>query len=368
MNENIIGQILKDNFYDIHFVSEYEKRVIEDIINCRTTAMGGRIEHCDNCGHEIILYNSCRNRNCPNCQGSQSFKWLSKRLDETLPVSYFHCVFTIPKELKELFLYNKRTCLKILFKSVSNTLTQAAKRNLKIKIGFMSILHSWDQLLNFHPHIHCVAAGGGLNNDNSKWIDVKNKNYLLPVKKLSRVFRGKILFYLNKAFRKSLLKIDTNSFLSICNTVSKKDWVVFVKRPMGGAGQVLKYLSRYTHKIGISNRRILNYDGKFVTFSYRDRRDGNKEKTKTIPVILFIRKFMLHIIPRRFVKIRFYGFMVNRFRKKIIILRRELIMKYSSDLEYILPDISIIPFVNYTACPVCKVGKMRLLVTGENSS
>jgi len=195
MGENIIGKILKDNFSKIQTVSDYEKKVISNIIDCRTKVMGGRIEKCEACGHEIQLYNSCRNRNCPNCQGTQSFKWLSNRLNEALPVQYYHGVFTIPDELKKLFLYNKRVCFKILFKCVSQTIGQIAKRNLKLFPGFISILHTCDQKLNFHPHIHCVITAGGLDKNKTKWIDVKNKKYLLPVKKLSRVFRGKILFY-----------------------------------------------------------------------------------------------------------------------------------------------------------------------------
>jgi len=361
MSENIIGRILNDNFSKIKIISDYEKKVIRNIIDCRTVAMGGRIERCDSCRHEIQLYNSCRNRNCPNCQGTQSFKWLHKRLNEALPVQYYHGVFTIPEELKKLFLYNKRICLNILFKCVSQTIQKVAKRNLKIKLGFICILHTWDQRLNFHPHIHCVITAGGLTEDKTEWINVKNKNYLLPVKKLSRVFRGKILFYLNKAFKKGLLKIDRNSFISVCSLVSKKEWVVYLKRPLGGAGQVLKYLSRYTHKVGITNKRIIGYDGKNVTFSYRDRRDDNIEKELTLPTELFIKRFILHIVPKRFVKIRFYGFMVNRYRKKLTALCRELIASVESNLQDILPVISILPFIDHSICPVCGKGRMRLV-------
>jgi hypothetical protein len=367
MSENKIGQIFHDNFHKIHFVSEYERRIIKNIIDCRTSVMGGRIEHCNNCGHEIIMYNSCRNRNCPNCQSNLSFKWFNKHFKGSLPVNYFHSVFTIPEELKDIFLYNKKVCLNILFKSVSKALIQAAGRRMKSKIGLISILHTWDQKLNFHPHIHCILAGGGLSFDRTKWISVKNKNYLLPVKILSRVFRGKLLFYLNKAKNKGLLKVDKNHFLSICNTVSKKEWVVFMKRPVNGAKHVLKYLSRYTHRIGISNRRILNYDGNSVTFSYRDRRDCNNEKTLTLPAMLFIKRYILHIVPRRFVRIRFYGFLVNRFKTKLLQLCRELILKDALDLNHVLPDISVIEFVDYSVCPVCRKGKMvtKLLINSS---
>lgn len=362
MSENVIGRILEDHLCKIQTISGYEKKVIQNIIHCRTAVMGARIERCKLCGHEIQLYNSCRNRNCPNCQGTQSFKWLHKRLNEALPVQYYHGVFTIPEELKMLFLYNKRVCLNILFKCVSQTIQQVAKRNLKIKLGFICILHTWDQQLNFHPHIHCVITAGGLNEDKTKWIGVENKNYLLPVKKISRVFRGKILFYLNKAMKKGLLKTDKNSFISICAIVAKKEWVIYLKRPLGGAGQVLKYLSRYTHKVGITNRRIIGYDGVTVTFRYRDRRAGNKEKELTLPVMLFIKRFILHIVPKRFVKIRFYGFMVNRYRKKLAAYCRELIATTQGNLMFVLPEVSLLPFIDHSVCPVCGKGKMQLVV------
>jgi hypothetical protein len=359
--ENNIGKILENNFNKIIFNSKYERRVIKEIINCRTEKMGQRVEKCDHCGNKIIYYNSCRNRNCPNCQGKQGFKWMNNRLNEALPTDYFHSVFTIPEELRELFLYNKRVCINILFKSVSRTLTQVAKRNLKIKTGFITILHTWNQKLLFHPHIHVIIPGGGISFDESKWISVKN-GYLLPKKKLSLVFRGKILFYLNKAFRKGKLNVKENYFLSVCNIVSQKDWCVYVKRSIGGATQVLKYLSQYTHKVGISNRRIISYDDKTVTFSYLDRDDGNKKKTLTLPVMTFIKRFMLHIVPKRLVKIRFYGFMANICRKKKIELCRDLIMKDSKELDFVLPNIETGKFIDHTICPLCKAGKMKLYI------
>lgn len=367
MSENIIGQIFKDHFFKMYNISEFEYKVINNIINCRTEIMGERVEKCDHCGHEIRLFNSCRNRNCPNCQGTQAFKWLRKRLDEALPVNYFHGVFTIPQELKHLFLYNKVLCLKILFKSASRTLQQVAKKNHKIKIGFISILHTWDQQLNFHPHIHCVIAGGGLNQDKTKWIEIKNKNYLLPKKILSKVFRGKVLFYLNKAFRNNKIKIDRNEFVSLCSISAKKDWGVYLKRSMGGVEQVLKYLSLYTHRIAISNHRIKNYDGKIVTFTYRDRKDQNKQKILSLPADLFIRRFILHIVPKRFVKIRFYGFMVNRLRKKIIPICKEFIAIASKSIENILPPLSAL-FTEYSTCPICKKGLMKIVKQLEDTS
>lgn len=229
-----------------------------------------------------------------------------------------------------------------------------------MNIGYITILHTWDQKLNFHPHIHCVIAAGGLNDDKTKWMSVKNDRYLLPVKKLSRVFRGKFLFYLNKAFKKNLIKIEKTAFINLCSIASKNEWVVYLKRPLGGAGQVLKYLSRYTHKVGISNKRIKYYDGNYVIFSYRDRKDNNIEKEMKIPALLFVQKFILHIVPKRFVKIRFYGFMVNRFRRKLIALCRSLISETEGNLSDILPSISLLPFIDRTVCQVCGKGRMKL--------
>lgn len=362
MSENSIGQILKDHYQSITAISEYERKVIRNIIDCRTQAMGGRVEKCSDCGHEIILYNSCRNRNCPNCQASQSRAWLEKRQKEVLPVSYYHGVFTIPSELNSLFLHNKRVCFDVLFKAVNKTLTQTAFRNLKLQIGFMSILHTWDQRLNFHPHIHCVIAGGGFHIDTKEWTGLKNKKYFLPVKVLSRVFKGKLLFYLNKAFRKKLLKTSASDFISACKTVSQKEWVVYLKRPFAGPRQVLKYLSCYTHRVGISNKRILKQDGKSVTFTWRDRKAGNSKKTLTIPAVLFVQRLLLHILPRRFVKIRFGGFMVNRLRKKMTEQCGKLNTLAANKYMECFTDDSYTSMTNTASiCPKCQKGTMLFL-------
>jgi len=231
------------------------------------------------------------------------------------------------------------------------------------KPGFISVMHTWDQKLNYHPHIHTIIAGGGLSFDKLNWKS-SCKNFLLPVKILSKVFRGKMLFYLNKAFKKGLIRFPAKlkymererSFISICNNISKKDWNIYAKRPFGGPMQVLKYLSSYTHKVGISNRRLVSYDGKNVTFKYRDRADDNKEKTMTLPVKLFIERFVMHILPKRFVKIRFYGFLSNRFKKRNIELINDILDKTMGDTFDALPAIYSIRISGNSLCPVCKKG------------
>jgi ribosomal protein S8 len=250
----------------------------------------------------------------------------------------------------------------ILFKSQSRTLLKVIGKIFG-KPGFISVMHTWDQKLNYHPHIHTIIAGGGLSSDKSKWKSSR-KNFLLSVKILSKIFKGKMLFYLNKAFKKGLIRFPVKlkymeaerSFISICNNISKKDWIVYAKKPFGGPMQVLKYLSRYTHKVGISNKRLVSYDGKNVTFKYRDRADENKEKTMSLPVKLFIERFVMHILPKRFVKIRFYGFLANRFKKNNLILIENILDKITGDTFDALPAIYSIRFIDNSLCPVCKKG------------
>jgi hypothetical protein len=293
--------------------------------------------------------------------GDRAIKWVNARVNELLPVNYFHLVFTIPKELRPIFLYNKTLMYKILFKSQSRTLLKVTG-NIFGKSGFISALHTWDQKMNFHPHIHTIITGGGLSLDGSKWNS--SRDFLFPVQALSKVFKGKMLFYLNKAFKKGLIRfpeklkymLSEKSFISICHSISKKDWNVNAKKPFGGPLQVLKYLSRYTHKVGISNKRIVSYDGKNVTFKYRDRMDQNKEKIMTLSKELFIQRFMMHILPRRFVKIRFYGFLSNRHKKENISLIENIINKDRGNTFDSLPAIYSIRFIDHSICPVCKKG------------
>ena len=288
---------------------------------CRTSALGGHIYECDTCGHIKISYNSCRNRHCPKCQTFAKEKWLYERSKSLLPTHYFHIVFTVPEQLNSLILFNQKELYSIFFASVSETLIELAKdkKYLNADIGFTSILHTWGQNLMNHPHIHCIVPGGGLSLDKSKWIKSKKK-FFIPVKVLSRKFRGKFLYYMNKLYLKNKLKFPANIselgsrdvFNQFKDSLYKKEWIVYSKPPFGSAEHVLQYLSRYTHRVAISDNRIIKVDNDNVVFKWRDYKDNNKEKVMTLKPQEFIRRFTMHILPDRFVKIRHYGILGNR--------------------------------------------------------
>lgn len=386
MNNNIsvpdhdleLADILRMHRSKLHGLNRYENRVINNIMSCRTSVLGGHKQMCDNCGHIEISYNSCRNRNCPKCQGSNSFKWLKNRLSDLLPIEYFHVVFTFPKVFNDIFLYNKVAAYKLLFKSTSETLKEVTlnPNNLGANIGFISVLHTWDQQLNLHPHIHCIVPGGGLAGDKSKWISCK-KDFFVAVRKLSVVFRGKLLSKLEKLFNKGKLSFkgriegykEESMFKSILKKAARKKWVVYSKKPFAGPLQVFKYLGFYTHKIGISNERILSMDDNSVTFKWKDRRNNNEEKQSKIDAVLFIKRFLLHIVPKGFMKIRYYGIMGNKVKKELIPLCKNLIAKsketsedeQNSIKETISLEISKIENYDYSLCPVCEKGNLKLL-------
>lgn len=307
-----------------HNLPYHLTKVINNIIHCRTSELGGHIDECEECGHTRISYNSCRDRHCPKCQTLKKERWLQDRKDDLLPVSYFHVVFTIPQELNFLTLTNQKEMYSILFKAVSETLLELSrdKKYLGCEIGFTTILHTWGQNLMNHPHIHCVVPSGGLSLDGNKWINSKNK-FFIPIKVLSRKFRGKFLYYLKKEyFNNPKLKFfgeiedlkHKYIFQSFIDKLYKKEWVVYCKPPFGSPEHVLEYLGRYTHRVAISNNRIVYFDDEFVVFKWRDYRNNNKEKLMTVTVEEFIRRFLLHVLPQKFVKIRHYGILSNRNR------------------------------------------------------
>lgn len=363
-----LADILQANIHKIQFITSYEKKVLNAIINCRTSKLGRHKLFCDNCGYTEISYNSCRNRHCPKCQGSNGFKWVDKKMKDILPVEYYHAVFTVPDTLNKIILYNKKIAYKLLFKAVSKTLLEVAgnKKNLGAKIGFISVMHTWDQLLNFHPHIHCIVTGGGLSMDKSKWISSKKK-YLLPVKILSKVFRGKFLSFLEKYYKKGKLKFtgkikqfnDPVIFKNILKTSASKDWVVYCKKPFAGPDQVFNYLARYTHRVGISNSRIVSMKDGNVTFIYKDRQN-NKKKTATISALTFVKRFLLHILPSGFVKIRHYGFLANCIRQKMILKIKEL-LKDCVLIEDLNQSIMYQTRIDKFLCPKCRKGELQLL-------
>jgi Putative transposase/Transposase zinc-binding domain len=309
-------------------------KVLRAIEHCRTATLGGHIDSCSRCGHRAISFNSCRNRHCPKCQTSARNKWLKRRADELLPVLYFHVVFTLPHELSALALQNKRVLYELLFRASAETLLEIAAdpKHLGAHIGFLSILHTWGQNLLHHPHVHCVIPAGGLAPDRLLWRRTRPR-FFLPVRVLSRVFRGKFMEGLEHAFAQRELSFSGNlqhlansrQFQRLLDQLSHKDWVVYAKPPFGGPEHVLHYLARYTHRIAISNHRLLSFNGKQVTFCWKDYAHSNKKRKMTISADEFLRRFLLHVLPGGFVRIRHFGFLANRHRTEMITLCRELI-------------------------------------------
>ncbi len=280
-------------------------KIVNAILNCRTRVLGGHLYACSSCKKSEPRYNSCRNRHCPKCQGSQTAKWLKARAEELLPVPYFHLVFTIPHELNPIIIKNKKLLLSLLFKAQAKTLEDVSKKRLG-KIAYFSVLHTWGQKLNFHPHIHTVVPGVYLKN--SKTVVSSNK-FFLPKKVLSTVFRAVFLKILVQEFNNSKFTYPEIEFYQIINKIKCKEWIVYAKKPFANPKVVLKYLARYTHRIAISNSRINSFNNNNVTFTYKDYKNRYKKKTLTLPAKEFLRRFFLHALPRDFVRIRYYGFL-----------------------------------------------------------
>ncbi|MCC5910974.1 MAG: IS91 family transposase [Clostridiaceae bacterium] len=306
-----------------HPLPHHLLKTMSAIETCRTSKLGGHVDKCDSCGHLKISYNSCRNRHCPKCQTLAKERWLHNRKKDLLPIGYFHIVFTIPEELNFIALLNQKEMYSILFKAASETLLELGKdaKYLGAEIGFMSILHTWGQNLMNHPHLHCIVPGGGMSLDGKRWINSK-KDFFIPVKVLSRKFRGKFLYYFKKAYYTKQLKFtgdvellkEKTHFKSFIDKQYKKEWIVYCKAPFKNAAYVLEYLGRYTHRVAISNNRIVKMENGNVTFRYRDYRDDNRKKLMTITAEEFIRRFLMHVLPSKFVKIRHYGILSNRNR------------------------------------------------------
>jgi predicted Zn-ribbon and HTH transcriptional regulator len=356
-------------------------KVIDAVVRCRTGVMGGHIERCDSCGFERPAYYSCRNRHCPKCQSLAKVKWLDKQKSETLPMGYFHLVFTLPHELNGLVLTNKKILLSHLFKAVSETLVDFGHTRLGGQIGFITVLHTWDQTLLDHFHLHCLVPAGALSSDQKRWTPAR-KNFLFPVKALSIVFRGKFLDLLKKAFdRNKLLFVgqtvslaDSVAFNLLINALRKKPWIVYAKKPFGSPVHVLDYLGRYTHRVALSNDRILSARNGAVTFSYRDRKNQDRKKTMTLDAHEFIRRFLLHVIPKGFVRVRHFGFLANRSKSRLSKCRQLL------DLDPIVPKLAQrsvheimlqLTGIDISQCPLCQKGTLvfaDLPIASWNSS
>jgi Putative transposase/Transposase zinc-binding domain len=324
---------------------------------CRTAQLGGHLDRCDGCGFERPAYNSCRNRHCPKCQSLAKARWLEKQTAELLPVGYYHLVFTLPHELNRLVLDHKKILLTLLFKAVSETLLEFGRSRLGGTLGIVSVLHTWDQTLKDHFHLHCLVPCGALSFDRSRWIPAR-KNFLFPVKALSRVFRGKFLAFLKPS-------IDRGKIAPVDTLLRQKNWNVYAKKPFGSAHTVLDYLGRYTHRVALSNDRILKIENGKVTLSYRDRKDGDRKKIITLEAHEFIRRFLLHVLPDGFMRIRHFGFLANRSKKQALARCRQLL-----DLDPALPHRPVestkerllkIAGVDLSRCPRCHKGTMMVV-------
>lgn len=309
-------------------------KVLTAIARCRTATLGGHRDQCVRCGYQAISYNSCRNRHCPKCQTNAREKWLRKREQELLPVDYYHLVFSVPHGLVPLIWQNKKILFTLLFEASAATLLEVAAdpRHLDAEIGFFSILHTWGQTLQPHPHVHCVVPGGGLSSNHACWISSRC-HFFLPVKVLSRVFRGKFVAGLRRAFRRDELAFHgeclslTNgkAFAAFLRTLFRQDWVVYAKPPFGGPEHVLQYLARYTHRVAISNHRLVSVDQQHVTFRWKDYAHHNKRRTMTLSNEEFLRRFLQHVLPKGFPRIRYFGWLANRRRGKLLPLCRALL-------------------------------------------
>src|SRR6266704_3721781 len=310
-------------------------KVLLAIARCRTAALGGHIDECTRCGHRATLsYNSCRNRHCPKCQIAARERWIAARRRELLPTRYLHVVFTLPHRLAPLVLQNKKILYDLLFRTSAETLLEVARdpRHLGAEIGFFSVLHTWSQQLKLHPHVHCVAPAGGLSPDRARWVGSR-KNYFLPKKVLRKVFRGKFVNALKQAFQDGLLRFEGNLkllakpkiFAAWLRPLYRQDWVVYLKPPFGGPEYVLQYLGRYTHRVAISNHRLVSFIDGQVTFRWRDSADHNKQKPLPLSVDEFLCRFLLHILPQGFVRIRNFGFLANRKRAMLLPLCFQLL-------------------------------------------
>ena len=322
-------------------------KVLRAISRCRTSALGGHRDQCERCGYQAISYNSCRNRHCPKCQTNAREKWLRKRQKELLPVDYYHLVFSVPHRLVPLIWQNKRLLFTLLFQTAAGALLEVASdpRHLGAEIGFLSILHTWGQTLKAHPHIHCVVPGGGLLPDHTCWVSSRS-SFFLPVKVLSRVFRGKFIEGLRRAFTNNKLLFygeclpfkDKKVFSEFLRTLYQQDWVVYAKPPFGGPEHVLQYLARYTHRVAISNHRILSVDETNVTFQWKDYAHHNKRRSMTLTCDEFLRRFLQHILPKGFPRIRYFGWLGNRRREKLLPHCRILLQQKVNETSTALPD------------------------------
>ena len=355
-------------------LSTAQRRVMSAIELCRTAALGTHLEQCDQCQHERVCYDSCRNRHCPKCQSLARAQWIEDRQSELLDTEYFHVVFTLPEEIAAIAYQNKEVVYGILFRATSETLRTIAAdpKHLGAEIGFFAVLHTWGQNLLFHPHLHCVVPGGGLSPKGDRWISCR-RGFFLPVRVLSRLFRRLFLELLEKTFDNHQLNFfsslcelqDRQAFLRYLAPLRREEWVVYAKPPFAGPKQVLDYVGRYTHRVAISNNRLLDIENGEVQFRYKDYRHDNQQKVMTLAAEEFIRRFLLHVLPDSFQRIRYYGFLGNRYRQEKLERCRQLLGMASADQTTLATEpkdyrdrYEQLTGVSLRLCPVCRQGRM----------
>jgi len=361
------NRFIENNTRWIHWT---HRKVLQAIAQCRTASLGGHRDQCPRCGYRAISYNSCRNRHCPKCQNGARDKWVAARQNELLAVPYVHVVFTLPQQLSQLMLQNKKVLYDLLFRASAETLLQVARnpKHLGADIGFLSVLHTWGQNLLHHPHVHCVIPAGGLTADHSQWVHPRYQ-FFLPVGVLAKVFRGKFVAGMKRAFQQHRLTFagslkaleNEKAFRAFLRTLFRHPWVVYAKPPFGGAQHVLGYLARYTHRVAISNHRLVAFAQDRVTFRWKDYGHGNKKKMMTLSSQEFLRRFLLHVLPRGFVRIRFFGFLANRCRATLLPHCRLLLLNNPKPQATAGTHFSPTPPASFR-CPLC-LGPMMIVET-----
>jgi hypothetical protein len=340
-------------------------RAMSAIERCRTAELGGHVYECDHCRERRVAYNSCRNRHCPKCQGAERFRWLQARQRELLPVDYFHVVFTLPAALRPLALRNPKVLYNLLFRCAAQSLIEVAAnpKRLGARLGVLAVLHTWGQQLTHHPHVHCIVPGGGLSPTGDRWVPAR-PDYLLPVRVLARLFRGKYLAGLKAAYAAGELALvgkvaplsNPSAFRQLLDELYQQEWVVYAKPPFEGPERVLKYLASYTHRVALSNRRLVRLEGDTVALTYKDYRHGGRRRLLRLPAQELIRRFLQHVLPRGFVRIRYYGLLANRHREEALRRCREVLKAVPPEREHREP-----PEGPTWTCPACGEGRLKIV-------
>ncbi|MFC1563263.1 IS91 family transposase, partial [candidate division KSB1 bacterium] len=378
-NGTELGDIFRKygrSYREANMLLLYKLKSMSAIEQCRTSALGGHADECDSCGHIRISYNSCRNRHCPKCQSFAKEEWIENRKKELLPITYFHIVFTIPDSLNRITLVNQKVIYDILLKSAKETLIELGKdpKHLGAEIGIIAILHTWGQNLMDHPHVHCIVTGGGLSKDGKEWLKpkkAKKKDFFIHVNIISDLFKKKFLAYLKKAYSNDELKLvgeiatlgNKENFQELIDELYDEKWITYCKKSFGGPEHIIEYFGRYTHRVAISNNRIIKIENGKVSFLWRDYRDGNKNKIMVLDVFEFIRRFLLHILPNGFFKIRYYGILSSRYKNEKLEKCREILDFDFNDLNIFEAESWKDLYFKLTGndlriCPVCKKGNM----------